>query len=317
MHKILKNLPIFLLLAATLGLAACSSTPAYQKAAAQKNTPHTGGTYKIGNPYQVGGHWYYPKEDKNYNEVGTASWYGPQFHQLTTANGEIFDMNELTAAHKTLPLPTYVRVTNLENGRFLIVRVNDRGPFVGDRIIDLSRRAAQLLGFDAKGTTKVRVEVVEQPAPGPAVQEAAIDPKYAGGNLDDGMLMPAVPAPAVEKGQLAALPNDSAGQLNASRQNPQTTQFADNSIGTTGSAIPDIKGEEVFVQAGAFSVYKNADHLAQSLKSHGPVTLSSIKINGHDLYRVRIGPFKTMRDADAILGKIVAHGLNAARIVVD
>ena len=108
------------------------------------------GKYKIGNPYQVDGVWYVPAEQPNYDEVGMASWYGDDFHSKLTANGEMFDMNAFSAAHKTLPMPSIVEVTNLENGQKMQVRVNDRGPFVGDRIIDLSRAAANALGFGAK-----------------------------------------------------------------------------------------------------------------------------------------------------------------------
>ena len=123
-------------------------------------TPSTG-EYKVGKPYQIDGVWYTPKEDPHYDEEGVASWYGEPFHGRKTANGEIYDMNELTAAHKTLPMPVYVRVTNLENGRSLVLRVNDRGPFVEGRIIDVSRRAAQLLDFQVKGVARVRVQAVD------------------------------------------------------------------------------------------------------------------------------------------------------------
>lgn len=120
------------------------------------------GHYKVGQPYQIKGVWYHPAEDPFYEEEGIASWYGEPFHGQLTANGEVYDMNELTAAHKTLPMPVYVRVTNLENGRSLVLRVNDRGPFIAGRIIDVSRRGAQLLGFEGKGTAQVRVQVVDQ-----------------------------------------------------------------------------------------------------------------------------------------------------------
>ena len=121
-----------------------------------------GGVYKVGNPYQIMGRWYYPKEDYHYSEVGTASWYGDDFHAKRTANGEKYDMNTLTAAHRTLPLPSIVKVTNLENGRSLVVRVNDRGPYAKERIIDISKRGAQLLGYQTKGTAKVKVEIMEK-----------------------------------------------------------------------------------------------------------------------------------------------------------
>src|SRR5439155_21670494 len=113
-------------------------------------------------PYQVNGVWYYPKVDYDYNATGTASWYGPGFDQKQTADGEIYDMNGLSAAHKTLPLPSVVTVTNLQNGREVRLRVNDRGPFVGDRLIDVSRRAAQLLGFETAGTMPVRVRILKR-----------------------------------------------------------------------------------------------------------------------------------------------------------
>ena len=119
-------------------------------------------TYKVGNPYQVAGKWYYPAEDYNYREEGIASWYGPGFHGKRTANGEIYDMNAITAAHKTLPMPSVVLVTNLENGRAIKVRINDRGPFVDGRIIDLSRRSAQLIGMEQQGTARVLVEFVPE-----------------------------------------------------------------------------------------------------------------------------------------------------------
>src|SRR5271165_5820719 len=119
------------------------------------------GTYRVGEPYEIKGVWYYPALDYNYDRTGVASWYGEQFEGRLTANGEIFDLNDLTAAHTTLPMPSIVQVTNLENGRSLQLRVNDRGPFVGGRLIDVSRRAAQLLGFESRGTTLVRVTVLK------------------------------------------------------------------------------------------------------------------------------------------------------------
>ncbi|CFX55928.1 Rare lipoprotein A (fragment) [Candidatus Filomicrobium marinum] len=127
-------------------------------------TPVRRGVYKIGNPYYVGGQRYVPRHEPNYDKVGIASWYGSDFHGRLTANGEIYDQNRLTAAHPTLPLPSNVRVTNMTNGRSIVVRVNDRGPFLHDRVIDLSRSAAHHLGFANKGLAKVRVTYLG-PAP--------------------------------------------------------------------------------------------------------------------------------------------------------
>jgi rare lipoprotein A len=119
--------------------------------------PRGGGVYKIGKPYQIAGRWYVPREDAGYQHSGTASWYGTQFHGRKTANGEIFDMNALTAAHPTLPLPSYLLVTNLDNNRTLLVRVNDRGPYVPGRIVDLSRQAARELDLERRGTGMVHI----------------------------------------------------------------------------------------------------------------------------------------------------------------
>jgi rare lipoprotein A len=168
----LRSIWLLLILAT---LAACAETnlaATIVKDTTQPNPPPSG-SYKVGEPYQVNGIWYYPAEDPYYDQTGIASWYGEPFDGQKTANGEIYDMNDLTAAHKTLPMPVYVRVTNLENGRSLVLRINDRGPFVSGRIIDVSRRAAQLLGFDKKGTAKVRVQVVD---PGTGNAYAAQDP---------------------------------------------------------------------------------------------------------------------------------------------
>ncbi|HEY1474671.1 MAG TPA: septal ring lytic transglycosylase RlpA family protein [Pseudolabrys sp.] len=174
------------LAAGCLALANCSSgvtgrvDPRYGVSASARAVamgepvPKGGGVYRVGRPYVVGGREYVPQENVNYSAVGMASWYGDDFHGRYTANGEIFDMNSLSAAHPTLPLPSYVRVTNLTNHKSLVVRVNDRGPYVGDRLIDVSVRTARLLGFYGNGLTKVKVEYV-----GRAPLEGSDDRKLA------------------------------------------------------------------------------------------------------------------------------------------
>jgi rare lipoprotein A len=122
--------------------------------------PKGGGTYRIGKPYMVAGRQYVPAEDTHYHAEGLASWYGDDFHGRLTANGEVFDMTSLTAAHPTLPMPCYVRVTNLSNSRSVIVRVNDRGPYHGNRLIDVSHATARVLDFRSAGVARVRVEYV-------------------------------------------------------------------------------------------------------------------------------------------------------------
>ena len=125
-----------------------------------KAVPKGGGRYQVGKPYKIRGRWYHPKEDPTYVASGQASWYGPNFHGRLTANGEVYDQYSLSAAHPTMPLPSYARVTNVDNGRSVIVRVNDRGPFAHNRIIDLSARAAEMLDYQKAGIADVRVEYV-------------------------------------------------------------------------------------------------------------------------------------------------------------
>jgi rare lipoprotein A len=124
--------------------------------------PKGGGTYRVGRPYVVGGRTYTPRENRRYRAEGIASWYGSDFHGRLTANGEVYDMEAISAAHPTLPIPSYARVTNLQNGRSVVVRVNDRGPFHANRIIDLSQKAAELLHLRRSGVGRVRVEYVGQ-----------------------------------------------------------------------------------------------------------------------------------------------------------
>lgn len=169
----LKPFPLSLLLSLSIVmslLAACSSTFNFFGSKKSKYSPRVvklgqpvpkgGGVFKVGNPYKILGRWYHPKEDRNYDKRGIASWYGEDFHGRLTANGEVYDMFALTAAHPTMALPSYAEVTNIRNGRRLIVRVNDRGPYKHDRIIDLSKKSAELLGLYRQGTSPVRVRYI-------------------------------------------------------------------------------------------------------------------------------------------------------------
>ncbi len=148
---------ILLSVAIAVGLSACSSGDRVAPIA-------PGAPFKVGKPYTINGVTYVPRIDPNYDETGVASWYGPGFHGRPTASGETYDMDALTAAHPTLPLPSRVRVVNLDNGRSIVLKVNDRGPFAKRRIIDVSRRAAKELGFMRRGTARVRVQVLDSPA---------------------------------------------------------------------------------------------------------------------------------------------------------
>jgi rare lipoprotein A len=202
----------------TLGLAS-SSKPAASPARLVSygaTVPKGGGYRKLGQPYRVAGQTYVPQEDPGYSKVGIASWYGFDFHGRLTANGEIYDLDAVTAAHPTMPLPSYARVTNLENGKAITVRVNDRGPFAHDRIIDVSRTVARVLDFEVAGTATVRVDYL-----GPAPIEGS-DDKTLLASFSDGKAggiggptilvaaaQPRSPAPRSEPVALATLPGNS------------------------------------------------------------------------------------------------------------
>src|ERR1700740_2130925 len=158
--------------------------------------PKGGGTYRVGKPYIVGGRVYVPEEDVNYREEGLASWYGDDFHGRLTANGEVFDMDSLSAAHPTLPMPCYSRGPNLGNGKSVIVRVNDRGPYHGNRLIDVSHKTAELLDFRGNGVARVRVEYV-----GRAPLEGSDDRQLMA------TLRTGIPAPAPSMVRVASAPS--------------------------------------------------------------------------------------------------------------
>ncbi len=302
---------IFIVAAGAGVLAACA-TPEQPAV----SLPPSAGVYKIGKPYEIAGIWYYPHEQPDYDETGIASWYGPTFYGKHTADGEIFDAEALSAAHRTLPLPVNVRVTNLENGRSLVVRVNDRGPFAKSRIIDLSERAAKLLGFYDKGTARVRVTYVGRAdRPNGAPQPDQTSPQVAS-------LLPAVPAGSVNVGALAAIPGTSVAQAPQapSPQQPPPSAPAPNPDQTPNGQVTEVQVPLVthlYVQAGAFSSYDNARRLAARMNMAGGMNISSIDRNGVRLYRVRSGPFDDVASADAALSRVLSAGGSDAAIVVD
>lgn len=244
-----------------------------------------GGIYKVGNPYQIFGKWYYPKEDYGYSEEGVASWYGEDFHAKKTANGEKYDMHTLTAAHRTLPLPSIVKVTNLDNGRSLILRVNDRGPYAKSRIIDISKRGAQLLGYQGRGTANVRVEVLEK-------ESKQLKAALTGGKIEPTMYAKSAPIKKLEPLE--------AGQLSGY---------------TTANKYAAEK--MFFVQAGAFSKHEAAKDLSSQLSKFGKSKIAQADIGGSRFYRVRIGPFNFKEEAEVTLAKVKNFGIDNAKVVHD
>jgi len=303
---------------ALLGLvAACAETNLAVETTkvVTRKDPDVTGPYKVGKPYQVGGVWYYPQPDYSYDETGIASWYGPGFHSKATANGETYDENDLTAAHKTLPMPSLVRVTNLENGRSIVVRINDRGPFVNNRIIDMSRRGAQLLGFEQNGTAKVRVQVMKDES-----MMIAAKASSQGGDVFS-------PAPqAAPAGAVTAQALPPAGGSAAAPAPVQPTQAPKASaIGNvqvpkpTGqvSVVP-VKPSNIFIQAGAFLRQQNAQQLQMKLTNLGhQARITQFMLNQQRFYRVQLGPIRSVEEADALLQKLIDTGHPDARIAVN
>jgi rare lipoprotein A len=317
-------------------LAACAEAQfaAQTAKAIQQPSGNTQGYYKIGNPYEIRGVWYYPVADYSYAETGIASWYGPGFHGKLTANGETYDENDLTAAHRTLPMPSLVRVTNLENGRSLVVRVNDRGPFAHGRIIDLSRRSAQLLGIEQRGTAKVKVEIL--PAESQRLAEAAkqglliatAEAQQQGASVGPSVrpspvasvsaetLPPSSPSPATGVSRAPApspIPviNPATNQASAT-QAARAPQSNDGRVET----VP-VETTRIYIQAGAFSNRDNAMRLSGALRRIAPSQISETRVDGQTFYRVRLGPVTTVADADALLEQVIGSGYPGARVVVD
>jgi rare lipoprotein A len=276
--------------------------------------------YKVGQPYKVAGVWYYPREQPDYDETGLASWYGPGFHGKPTANGEIYDMNALTAAHKTLPMPVNVRVTNLENGRSIVLKVNDRGPFVNGRIIDVSRRGAQLLGFSGAGTAPVRVQILDGGGAGAFV---AARPHTS---AEEKTMVAAAPSSGVSSQVLPGSVVDNRVK-SAARAKAQPTPLE---IGKEPVAVAESKTEpqvelrpvpasrNMYVQVGSFRERVNAERLrGRLLRAEPGFQISPITVEGKAFYRVRTGPLATVEIADATLARVIAAGQQGAQIVVD
>ena len=301
-----------------LGVAACSSAPPPPPPRVE-NLPPPAGAYKVGNPYQINGVWYYPQVDYAYDQTGVASWYGPGFHKERTANGEIYNENELTAAHQTLPMPSLVRVTNLENGRSIVVRINDRGPFKAGRIIDLSRRSAQLLGMEQVGTAKVRIQILAEESRAIAAASQQANIQVAG--TADGTPMPkAAPRPTVQvEGQaLPPVGGAPARVVQAPTTVPGSTDAYGRFLPAADVHQTAVTGSKrLYIQAGAFTIYDRANKLKAKLSAIGPTTLSSTTVNKTQFFRVRVGPLDNVERADAVLAEVIASGENGARIVVD
>ena len=298
-----KHLNLFIMAALGLSVAACggsgvdprTGTKASKRVYGMNSRiPEGGGVYKVGKPYKVSGRWYRPRENPNYDRTGVASWYGEAFHGRRTANGEIYDMNRFTAAHLTLPLPSYARVTNLANGRSVIVRINDRGPFAHDRVIDLSKRTASVLDFRRKGTARVRVRYLGRaPLRGDGNKlEVANRNAQRGGKV-----MLASLAPQNKRPRQATQP-----------PMPRPVEAA---------SVSEPMASGYYVQAGTFRDQANASSLRNRLAHLGTAQIEPLQRGSDTLYRVRVGPMANETEANMILARVQGTGLDDARIVTN
>ena len=317
---------IWAVLLATLSLAGCShhsSTRHHGFASASTDPfagkgspyyrgnkiPFGGGDYHVGSPYQVAGRWFTPREQPGYDKTGVASWYGEAFHRRRTANGEWFDMNTLTAASATLPLPSYALVTNLENNRQVVVRINDRGPFVGTRLIDLSKRAADVLGYRQNGKTHVRVKLIG-PAPTQDSQQHMLAMNQAvknGAGMRQLMAMSQNPSAKAPQTQIAQ----------AQAQDPTLQQATYVPPAQVAPINPQAYQPEqtYMVRVAIFHSLDNASVAYNQVAAAGPTQIiKAVGANG-PLYRVQIGPFNSPDEAQAALQTAVNNGFDGARVV--
>lgn len=301
------------------------------------------GTYKVGKPYKIDGITYTPREEFNYTETGVASWYGPGFHTKATANGERYDQSDRTAAHRTLQMPAVVRVTNLENGMSTVVRINDRGPFARNRIIDLSRTAAQELDIIRAGTARVRLEQLPQESMavrdvalgggGPDEQHQAMAAVASGQRSPPAAAPVAAPPPppvavAAAEPEPAPPPAPPPRQMTPAqagwggapppRSAPVTVAATPPpAAAPVAASAPGAHANGFYIQVGAFSTPENAERQRSAIRSYGTTEVTHGAASGREVYRVRLGPYTTSDAAGIVADRLKRSGYGDARVIAD
>ncbi|MDZ7627493.1 MAG: septal ring lytic transglycosylase RlpA family protein [Parvularculaceae bacterium] len=258
-----------------------------------KANPH----YKVGAPYKIDGRWYTPKAEPTYVETGVASWYGDAFHGKLTANGEIFDKTRISAAHRTLPMPTIAEVENLANGKRIIVRVNDRGPFARDRIIDLSHAAADALGFTLQGTAQVRVRYLADAN----LADLAPKPKDAGRAF----------AAYDRRGALAATP----AAAPSANTDPLAGLIASATTAPLAPAAAPVATTDLWVEVAEVDDVSKLAQMRLYIPGEGPIALHAKPQGSRTVQCLRLGPFVSEAGASASLARALAAGFPGARII--
>ena len=254
--------------------------------------------YKIGKKYSVGGKYYYPKKDLYYNKTGIASWYGPKFHGKLTANGEIYNQYALTAAHKTLPLPSAVKVTNLKNNKSIILRINDRGPFVNDRIIDLSSKAADILDLKRKGTGLVRVQILRE-------KSLYLEKLAKQGSFPEINDLKETELPNI------TIPNKAAVKIKDTKNQKIITKKINYNFKNLN------KEYKIYIKLASFSSKKNAEIMKKKVSYIDKVKIYKIYKLNKTLYQVKAGPFLSVEKVDQLHSLLLQKGMQGAKIIIE
>ena len=254
--------------------------------------------YKIGKKYNVGGKYYYPKKDLYYNKTGIASWYGPKFHGKLTANGEIYNQYALTAAHKTLPLPSAVKVTNLKNKKSIVLRINDRGPFVNDRIIDLSSKAADILDLKREGTGLVRVQILKD-------KSLYLEKLAKLGAFPEVTDLKEAELPNV------TIPNKVAVEIKDTKNKKIVSKKINYNLKNLN------KEYKIFIKLASFSSKKNAEIMKKKVSYINKVKIYKIFKSNKVLFQVKAGPFSSVEKVDELHSLLLKKGMQGAKIIIE
>ena len=254
--------------------------------------------YKIGKKYNVGGKYYYPKKDLYYNKTGIASWYGPKFHGKLTANGEIYNQYALTAAHKTLPLPSAVKVTNLKNNKSIVLRINDRGPFVNDRIIDLSSKAADILDLKREGTGLVRVQILRE-------KSLYLEKLAKQGSFPEINDLKETELPNIK------IPSKVAVKIKDTKNQKIVTKKINYNLKNLN------KEYKIYIKLASFSSKKNAEIMKKKVSYIDKVKIYKIYKLNKTLYQVKAGPFLSVEKVDQLHSLLLQKGMQGAKIIIE
>ena len=254
--------------------------------------------YKIGKKYNVGGKYYYPKKDLYYNKTGIASWYGPKFHGKLTANGEIYNQYALTAAHKTLPLPSAVKVTNLKNNKSIVLRINDRGPFVNDRIIDLSSKAADILDLKREGTGLVRVQILRE-------KSLYLEKLAKQGSFPEINDLKETELPNI------TIPSKVAVKIKDTKNQKIVTKKINYNLKNLN------KEYKIYIKLASFSSKKNAEIMKKKVSYIDKVKIYKIYKMNRTLYQVKAGPFLSVEKVDQLHSLLLQKGMQGAKIIIE